>query len=169
TGKARFQVCSDSGCSTVLQTFDSSTVANGANGSAAPSALADGVYYWRAENVDSSSTTSSYSATRAITVDTTPATMQSAAIGSDGTTVTVTWSESLDQTQAVAGSAFSVTPNGSAAIQGTGTVTYPAANQTRFTLSSPVHHLASLQLAYTKPGSGATIRDTAQPTGNASA
>src|SRR5581483_9287736 len=166
TGKITFQVCSDSGCTTPLQTFDSSStsIANGANGSASPSALADGVYYWRAKNVDSSSTASSYSATRAITIDTTPATMQSASIASDGTTVTVTWSENLDQTQAVTGSAFSVAPNGGAAIQGTASaVTYPSANQTRFTLSAPVHHLDSLQLTYTKPGSGATILDTAQP------
>jgi len=47
----------------------------------------------------------------------------------------------------VPGSAFSVSPNGGAGIAGTaGTVTYPAANQTRFTLSSTVRHLDTLTL-----------------------
>ena len=36
--------------------------------------------------------------------------MSSATVGTDGTTVTITWSENLDQTQAVPGSAFSMTP-----------------------------------------------------------
>ena len=76
---------------------------------------ADGTYYWRARNVDSSSATSSYSATRSFVVDTTAPTASSATVAADGTTVTVTWSESLDSPQAVAGSAFSV--NG---IAGTG-------------------------------------------------
>ena len=35
-------------------------------------------------------------------------------------------------------------------------VTYPAANKTQFTLASAIHHLDTLGLAYTKPGSGAT-------------
>ena len=82
-------------------------------------------------------------------------TMSSATVAADGVTVTVTWSENLDQTQAVPGSAFSVAPNGGGGIAGTATaVTYPAANQTRFTLASTVHHLDSLALTYTKPGSG---------------
>src|SRR5207237_5076153 len=80
------------------------------------------------------------------------------------------WSEHLDQTQAVPGSAFSIAPNGGSSIAGTATVvSYPAANQTRFTLASRVHHLDSLALAYTKPGSDPMVRDTALATGNAGA
>src|SRR5439155_9779129 len=88
----------------------------------------------------------------------------------DGVTVTVTWSENLDQTQAVPGTAFSVAHNGGAGIAGTATaVSYPAANQTRFTLASTVHHLDSLALTYTKPGSDPMVRDAALATGNAGA
>src|SRR5438067_9118705 len=92
--------------------------------------------------------------TISLLVDTTAPTISSATVAADGVTVTVTWSENLDQTQAVPGSAFSIAPNGGAGIAGTATaVSYPAANQTRFTLASTVHHLASLALTYTKPGS----------------
>ena len=151
----------------MLQAVDSSstTLADGANGSAAYSggtALVDGsTYYWRAKNVDSGSNASSFSTIRSFSVDTTAPVMSSAVVSSDGVTVTVTWSENLDQTQAaIAGSAFAVTPNGGAAISGTSAnATYPAANQTRFTLASAVHHLDSLALAYTKPGSGDMIGD----------
>src|SRR5581483_7046835 len=172
TGKLTFQICADAACTTVLQSFDSSSTsrANGANGSAAAASLADGTYYWRAKNTDSSANASAYSATRTLTVDTTPPTMTSATIASNGTTVTVTWSENLDQSQAVSGTAFAVAPNGGAAIAGTpSAVTYPAANQTRFTLTAAVHHLDNLTLTYARPGSDPMIRDTAQPTGNAAA
>src|SRR2546428_8028671 len=99
---------------------------------------------------------------------TTPFRSSSATVAADGVTVTVTWSENLDQTQAVPGSAFSVAPNGGGGIAGTATaVSYPAANQTRFTLASTVHHLDSLALTYTKPGSDPMVRDTATLTGNA--
>ena len=58
--------------------------------------------------------------------------MSSATVAADGTTVTVTWSENVDQTQAVPGSAFSIAPNGGAGIAGTAAaVSYPAANQTQ--------------------------------------
>src|SRR5207245_9041412 len=68
------------------------------------------------------------------------------------------------------GSAFSIAPNGGAGIAGTATaVTYPAANQTRFTLSSTVHHLDTLALTYTNPGSDPIVRDTATPSGNPAA
>src|SRR5437868_4989572 len=40
-------------------------------------------------------------------------------------------------------------------------------NQTRFTLASSVHHLDSLALTYTKPGSDPMVRDAAPTTGNA--
>ncbi len=177
TGKVTFQVCSASDCSTVLQTLDSSstTLAVGATGSAAYSggtALVDGnTYYWRAKNVDANANGSAYSSIRSFTVNTTAVTMSTATVDADGTTVTVTWSADLDQTQsAVPGSAFAVTPNGGAPISGTGaSVTYPAVNQTRFTLSSAVHHLDVLSLSYTTPVVGDTIRDLAVPIGNAAA
>src|SRR5205085_258287 len=159
TGKVTFEVCSTSNCSSSLGTFDSTgtTLTVNANGSATVPAgynLASGTtYYWRAKNVDSSAASSSFSAIRSFLVDTTAPTMSSATVAADGVTVTVTWSENLDQTQAVPGSAFSIAPNGGSSIAGTATaVTYPAVNQTRFTLSSSVHHLDSLALTYTKPG-----------------
>src|SRR5581483_7646826 len=170
TGLVRFELCSDSGCGTVLGgAFDSSTVANGANGSASVPAgriAADGTYYWRAESVDASAQVSGYGSTRSFTVDTTAPAMSSATIGADGTTVTITWSENLDQSQPVAGSAFDVKANGGAPIAGTGTVTYPAPNELRFSLASPVAYLDSLVLDYSAPA-GAKVRDAAQPTGNA--
>ena len=61
---------------------------------------------------DSGSAPTSPTPTQSFLVDTTAPTIASAAVATDGTTVTVTWSENLDQTQAVAGSAFTV--NGSA-------------------------------------------------------
>src|SRR5437868_6098909 len=176
TGKVTFEVCTTSNCSGSLGTFDSTStnLAVNANGTAAVPAgfnLASGTtYYWRAENVDSSAASSSFTVTRSFVVDTAAPTMSSATVGADGATVTVTWSENLDPTQAVPGSAFSVGPNGGAGISGTGSaVTYPAADKTRFTLSSAVHHLDSLSLTYTKPGSDPMVRDTALATGNPAA
>ncbi len=174
TGKVTFQLCSTNTCSTVLQTFDStSTSINVGNAGSAPysggTALVDGnTYYWRAKNVDANSNASAYSSIRSFVVNTTAVTMTSATVGTDGTTVTVTWSGALDTSQTtIAGSAFSVTPNGGSAITGTAsTVTYPSSTETRFTLSAPVHHLDSLTLDYTKPGSGASIRDLATPSAN---
>ena len=164
TGHVTFEICSDSGCSASLGTVNSTVVANGANGSASVPAgviTADGTYYWRAKNVDTASANSSFSATRSLVVDTTAPTISSASVAADGTTVTVTWSENLDQTQAVGAAAFSVNGIAGAA----GLVTYSAPNQTRFTIQSAVHHLDVLALAYTQPG-GAKIRDTATPAGN---
>src|SRR5207237_1001090 len=83
--------------------------------------------------------------------DTDPAAMSAATVAADGITVTITWSENLDQTQAVPGSSFSIAPNGGAGIVGTAAaVSYPAADQTRFALSSDVDHLDALALTYTK-------------------
>ena len=167
TGHVTFEICSDSGCSASLGTVNSTVVANGANGSASVPAgviTADGTYYWRAKNVDAASANSSFSATRSLVVDTTAPTISSASVAADGTTVTVTWSENLDQTQAVGAAAFSVNGIAGAA----GLVTYSAPNQTRFTIQSAVHHLDVLALAYTQPG-GAKIRDTATPAGNPAA
>ena len=97
--------------------------------------------------------------------------MTSATVGADGTTVTITWSANLDQTQtAVPGSSFTIAPNGGAPISGTAAnVTYPAANQTRFTLALPVHYLDTLALSYVAPTSGDQIRDLAVPVGNVAA
>ncbi|HVS85440.1 MAG TPA: SwmB domain-containing protein, partial [Gaiellaceae bacterium] len=103
---------------------------------------------------------------KTITIDTTAPTMSSATIDSAGTSVTITWSEALDQTKAVPGSAFSVNPNGTGGIAGTATaVSYGGGGTTTtFTLSSAVHHLDSLALTYTAPGSDPKIRDTALST-----
>src|SRR5207248_2370687 len=176
TGKVTFEVCTTSNCSSSLGTFDSTstTLAVNANGSAAVPAgynLADGTtYYWRAKNVDSSTAGSSFVATRSFLVDISAPTMSSAVVAADGTTVTITWSENLDQTQAVPGSDFSIAPNGGSGIAGTASaVSYPAANKTELTLSSAVNHLDSLALTYTKPGSDPMIRDTALAAGNAAA
>src|SRR5207244_831735 len=76
SGKVTFEVCATSNCSSSLGTFDSTStnVAVNANGSAAVPAgfnLATGTtYYWRAQNVDSSAASSSFSAARAFLVDT---------------------------------------------------------------------------------------------------
>src|SRR5256714_404986 len=118
TGKVTFEVCTTSNCSSSLGTFDSTstTLAVNANGSAAVPggySLASGTtYYWRAKNVDSSAASSSFSAIQSFLVDTAAPTMSSATVAADGVTVTITWSENLDQTQAVPGSDFSIAPNG---------------------------------------------------------
>ena len=169
TGKVTFQVCAVSNCSSQLATFDSTNAALtvGANGSAAVPAGAittDGTYYWRAKNIDGTLAASPYSGTRSFVIDTTAPTISSATVGPDGSTVTVTWSESLDQSQSVAGSAFSV--NG---IPGTGTVSYPAPNKTRFSLATAVHYLDNLTLDYAQPGADPMVRDAALPIGNAAA
>src|SRR5207248_9557000 len=153
TGTVTFEVCTPSNCSSSLGTFDSTstTLAVGANGSAAVPggfSLAGGTtYYWRAKNVDSSAASSSYSAIQSFLVDTAAPTMSSATVAADGITVTITWSENLDQTQAVPdiGSAACRDKGDSAA--GTATaIRNPAANQTRNKLFSDVHHPDPLSL-----------------------
>src|SRR5205823_2142344 len=167
TGKVTFEVCTTSNCSSSLGTFDSTStsLAVNANGSAAVPAgynLASGsTYYWRAKNVDSSAASSSWSATQSFLVDTSTPTMSSATVAADGVTVTISWSENLDQTQASPGNAFSIAPNGGVGIAGTAAaVSYPAADKTRFTLFTAVQHLDTLALTYTKPGSDPMVRDT---------
>src|SRR5439155_13211701 len=117
--------------------------------------LASGTpYYWRAKNVDSSAAGSSFSATQSFRVDTTAPTISSATVAADGVTVTLTWSENLDQTMAVPGTAFSVAPNGGAGIAGTAAaVSSPAGREGRFTLARTVHHHETDTLEYTEPGS----------------
>jgi hypothetical protein len=133
--------------------------------------LTDGhTYSLTVETTDELGNTDSSAATRSFAWDTSAPTIMSASVGSDGVTATVTWSEPLDQTQAVAGSAFSITPNGGAAIPGTASaVSYPAPNQIRFTLATAVHIGDSLTLDYTQPGAGPRVRDTAVATGSAAA
>jgi hypothetical protein len=70
-GTVSFQLCSDSACSTVLQSNTTATVASGTNVNWTPAALADGTYYWRAQSTDSNSNTSGWSATNSFVVDTT--------------------------------------------------------------------------------------------------
>ena len=73
TGTLSFQLCSDSACYTVLQSGSSSSgIANGANGSWTPAALAEGTYYWHAQSTDSAANVSGWSATSTFVVDTTP-------------------------------------------------------------------------------------------------
>ena len=134
----------------------------------AAGALTDGhTYAITVETIDKIGNTDAAAATRTFNFDTSAPTITGANVASDGITVTATWSENLDQAQAVAGSAFSVTPNGGSAVAGTGSaVTYPAANQTRFTLPAAVHHADVLTLDYTQPGGNPMVRDTVTPTGN---
>ncbi len=77
TGKVTFEVCTTSNCSASLGTFDSTstTLTVNQSGSAAVpggfSLQTGTTYYWRAKNVDASSSASSFSTTRSFTVDTT--------------------------------------------------------------------------------------------------
>ena len=104
----------------------------------AAGALADGhTYTITVETIDAIGNTDAAAATRSFSFDTSGPAITAATVASDGVTVTATWSESLDQSQAVPGTAYSVTPNGGSAVAGTsGAVSYPAPNQTRFTLST---------------------------------
>ena len=61
--------CSDSACTSVLQTGTASSIANGARGSWTPTALADGTYFFRAQAQDSAANQSDWSATSTFTVD----------------------------------------------------------------------------------------------------
>jgi len=70
-GTVSVQLCSDSACNTVLQSYTTATVASGTAVNWTPTSLADGKYYWRAQSTDSNSNTSGWSATSSFTVDTT--------------------------------------------------------------------------------------------------
>src|SRR5205085_6661921 len=136
------------------------------NGSATVPAgynLASGTtYYWRAKNVDSSAASSSSSTRRYFLVDCSARTMVSATVVADGVTVTVTWSENLDQTQAVPGSAFSIAQIGRASCRETVNIASDAAaNQNKYTLIIVVHHLEPLELTYTKPDHDPIVLHTA--------
>ena len=70
TGTVGFQLCSDALCTSTVASGSSSSVSNGSNGTWTISpAPADGLYYWRARNVDMAGNVSSYSATRSVTFD----------------------------------------------------------------------------------------------------
>ena len=72
-GTLSFQLCSDSACASVLQSGTTATLSSGTSGTWSPSSLAEGTYYWRAQATDSSSSSSSdWSATRTLVIDTTP-------------------------------------------------------------------------------------------------
>ncbi|HUJ92181.1 MAG TPA: Ig-like domain-containing protein, partial [Gaiellaceae bacterium] len=72
TGTLSFQLCSDAGCATVLQSGAATGVANGSNGSWVPTTLSDGTYWWRVEATDGAGNVSAWSATHAFVVDTNP-------------------------------------------------------------------------------------------------
>jgi hypothetical protein len=74
TGTLTFQVCSDSGCGTVVTSGTATSVANGGTGSWTPGHLADGVYYWRVQAQDPAANLSNWSATRTFVVDNVPPT-----------------------------------------------------------------------------------------------
>jgi hypothetical protein len=76
TGALEFRLCADASCSSVVTTSSvTSTVASGANASWTISpAPADGSYYWEARAHDTAGNVSAWSASRAVTFDTTPPT-----------------------------------------------------------------------------------------------
>src|SRR5260370_37044917 len=85
--------------------------------------------------------------------------------GADGTPVTITWSENLDQTQAVPGTAYSIAPNGGSGIAGTApAVSYPAANQTDRKSVGKGNSLDPRGRTSTKHNSNPMVGDTALAT-----
>jgi hypothetical protein len=140
TGTLTFEVCGNATCTAggdPISTFSTASgIANSTNGTASVPGGAitrDGKYYWRARGTDSTSVASCYGATLSCIVDTTAPTITAAVAGRRHGELRLS---AVRHAPGVAGSVFSV--NG---IAGTGTVTYPAANQTRFTLAAAVHHL----------------------------
>ena len=98
TGTISFQLCSDSPCGTVLQSFTSASLASGANATWTPAALADGAYYWRASATDSAGNLSGFSATSSFVVDTVAPTTPSlvspaAAVRVNSTQVSATFAD----------------------------------------------------------------------------
>ena len=72
SGTLSFQLCSNSSCTTVLQSNTTGAIANGASGYWTPGSLADGTYYWRARAQDSAGNQSAWSATSSFVMDTVP-------------------------------------------------------------------------------------------------
>src|SRR5262249_37187490 len=115
TGKVTFQLCSNSSCASVLDTFDStatSLAVGGAGSRAVPGGdiAADGTYWWRAKNTDASGAASSYSAIRSFVVDTTAPAFSSASV--NGASLQLTLGETLDGAQAVTNAMFTVRKDG---------------------------------------------------------
>ena len=85
SGSLSFQVCADSGCTSVVQTGSSSSgLSSGTTGTWATASLADGVYYWRARATDVAGNPSAWSASESFTVDTVPPSAPSASGLADG-------------------------------------------------------------------------------------
>ena len=85
SGSLSFQVCADSGCTSVVQTGSSSSgLSSGTTGTWATASLADGVYYWRARATDVAGNPSAWSSTGTFTVDTVPPSAPSASGLTDG-------------------------------------------------------------------------------------
>ena len=160
TGQITFRVCADSGCSTVLATFSSSTgIANGANGSASvPGGTfpSDGTYYWQAKATDNTSASSAFSSSRAIVIDTTAPSFTSAT--ANGSTLTVTLDEPLNPGSTPAGSAFVVKQNGTTQSSPTGVSV--SGSTVTLTLATAVKNDDVVTVAYNQPGSG-RIQDVA--------
>jgi hypothetical protein len=70
SGTLSFQLCSNSSCTTVLQSNTTGAVADGANGNWTPGSLADGTYYWRVRATDTAGNVSAWSAASSFVVDT---------------------------------------------------------------------------------------------------
>jgi len=71
SGTIDYQLCSDSGCSAVVQSGSSSSgLADGESGSWTPGGLGGGTFYWRARADDAAGNQSAWSATSEFTVDT---------------------------------------------------------------------------------------------------
>ena len=118
TGQITFRVCDSSDCSNVLATFSSSAgIANGANGSASVpggTITSDSTYYWQAKATDNTTAASAFSSSRSFVVDTTAPALQSA--GVDGTSLTLTYDESLDASSVPAALAYGLHVNGGSAV-----------------------------------------------------
>ncbi|MCB0879256.1 MAG: hypothetical protein KDC46_09790, partial [Thermoleophilia bacterium] len=69
TGQLQFQVCTTSGCGTVLESGSSAAgIASGADGSWTPTLLTTGTKWWRARAVDAAGNTGSWSAAWSVEV-----------------------------------------------------------------------------------------------------
>jgi adhesin/invasin len=169
SGHIHFQVCSDSACNTLLANgaFDSSTVSSGAGSAAGtPSvalSLSNGTtYYWRAQSVDSNGAASSYTATSSFVYDSTVPTFSSAQTAIDGTTVTLTYSESLNATNEPDGSAYDVRVNGTSDPVSSTSV---SGTQVTLTLQNTLHSSDTVTVAYTSANAtangGQTVQDLA--------
>ncbi len=120
------------------------------------SGLAEGSHTFRVKATADLAGNAGAAAQHTWTIDTTAPSFASATAADD--TLTVTLDETLDAGQVPAGSAFTVTRNGSPL--GDPTVAVSGANVT-LTLPSALNHGDVVTVAYTKPGSGATLRDAA--------